>query len=92
MAGQSRESAEDKIRRFIREELGAHQSQQEEARDPNMARLRKMLREESEGAVERALAKILGDDDQDQDQGRGGGGEGENILQTLFGKTGEARR
>lgn len=77
MAG--RESAEDKIRRMIGEALADGQRRQEDEKDPNIGRLRRIIREEV-GALlteQRGARRANRRDDEGDDEGddrRGGGG------------------
>jgi len=82
----ARESADDKLRRtvaeVVAEALGSQRERDEEAKDPNWARLRKVVREEiggvlgdllnDRGDAGRSRRRRSADDDEEDDDQRGG--------------------
>lgn len=81
MAG--RESAEEKIARIVRETLAGERQREEEASNPALGKLRKMIRDEVGGALgellndkgdgsgsgRRTRRPAIGEDDDDGDEG-----------------------
>ena len=78
----SRESAEDKIARIIEQRLAKAKADDEEAKNPAWAQMRRIIREEVAGILGDAKAPRRGrpaDEDQDEESG----GDGPGLLEAL---------
>jgi len=77
-----RESAEEKIARIVRDTLKGERDREDEAKNPQWARMRQIIREEVSSILGDGKAprrRQAADDDQDDDQAAGEGG----LLEAL---------